>query len=139
MGEEATKGPLSEFDDVDLQIIALRKDNPRIPIRKIGERVGLSSNAVWKRLRKIGESDWILDARNECIEMLPLALHVYCRALADKTAPIRDRLAAARDVLYGLAVLRKQSEVSGLGGGPIPTSGIIVYLPDNGRGIADAD
>ena len=59
----------SEFDDIDLQILALLQENCKLPLAKIGEQVGLSAPSVIERIKKLEDNGVItgyramLDAR----------------------------------------------------------------------------
>lgn len=58
-----------ELDNLDLHILALLQENCKLPLVKIGERVGLSAPSVIERIKKLEESGVIrgytaiLDAR----------------------------------------------------------------------------
>lgn len=58
-----------ELDSLDLHILALLQENCKLPLVKIGERVGLSAPSVIERIKKLEESGVIrgytviLDAR----------------------------------------------------------------------------
>lgn len=122
----------ADFDALDLQIIAIKKDRPNSTIREIAELTESTSTTIWRRLQKIGDSDWIKDARNECLALLPVAIAVYAKRMHGADA---DALAAARDLLYGLGVLKRKTEISGPDGEPLKP--LVVILPDNGREIPD--
>jgi Lrp/AsnC family leucine-responsive transcriptional regulator len=59
----------TEFDDIDLHILALLQENCKLPLAKIGAKVGLSAPSVIERIKKlednhvIGGYTAILDAR----------------------------------------------------------------------------
>jgi Lrp/AsnC family leucine-responsive transcriptional regulator len=42
-----------DLDDIDRQILALMQENCRLPLAKIGERVGLSAPSVMERIKKL--------------------------------------------------------------------------------------
>ena len=128
MRDKRDKEDKPKLDALDLQIIAVRKDNPRATIREIADKTDIPKSTVWQRLCKIGESDWIIDARNEALALLPAAIAVYALSLGEK----ENRLSAARDLLNGLGILRKRHELSGPDGGPIQTTSAVVILPDDG-------
>ena len=109
MAKKTDKAPQPDYDEIDLRIIQLRFDNPRITIREIADNVGLGKTAVWQRLRKIGDSDFVVAARNELVNVLPIAIHVYVRALLDP----KKRVEVARDLLYGLLVLSRSKDFGG--------------------------
>ena len=58
-----------ELDAIDIQILALLQEHCKMPLAKIGQRVGLSAPAVIERIKKLEESGVItgytalLDAR----------------------------------------------------------------------------
>jgi len=45
-----------ELDDIDLHILALLQDNCKLPLAKIGEKVGLSAPSVVERVKKLEDS-----------------------------------------------------------------------------------
>ena len=59
----------AELDDIDRHILAVLQENCKLPLAKIGERVGLSAPSVNERIRKLEENGIIrgytavLDAR----------------------------------------------------------------------------
>jgi Lrp/AsnC family leucine-responsive transcriptional regulator len=42
-----------DLDDIDRQILALMQENCRLPLAKIGEKVGLSAPSVMERVKKL--------------------------------------------------------------------------------------
>ena len=58
-----------DLDDIDRRILTLMQDNCRLPLAKIGDRVGLSAPAVMERVKKLEDGGVItgyralLDAR----------------------------------------------------------------------------
>lgn len=120
--------PTAQFDEIDLQIIKLRTDNPRISTREIAKHVKLSHVSVWKRILKIGESDYVKLCRADLARMLPVAQRAYLRSLTNPD----KQLEAAKSLLQGLGVFTNRNEVSGPDGKPIQVSGRVVLLPDDG-------
>src|SRR5574337_1590826 len=53
----------SEFDQIDLQILGLLQENCKLPLAKIGERVGLSAPSVIERVKKLEDSGVITGYR----------------------------------------------------------------------------
>ncbi len=57
------------FDDIDLHILSLLQENCKLPLAKIGEKVGLSAPSVIERIKKLEDNGVItgyraiLDAR----------------------------------------------------------------------------
>jgi Lrp/AsnC family leucine-responsive transcriptional regulator len=52
-----------DLDDIDRQILALMQENCRLPLAKIGERVGLSAPSVMERVKKLEDSGIITGYR----------------------------------------------------------------------------
>ena len=52
--------PDSEFDDIDLHILALLQENCKLPLAKIGEKVGLSAPSVIERIKKLEDNEVIV-------------------------------------------------------------------------------
>jgi Lrp/AsnC family leucine-responsive transcriptional regulator len=61
--------PEIDLDEIDLHIVALLQENCKLPLAKIGDKVGLSAPAVVERVKKLEDSGVvaayraILDAR----------------------------------------------------------------------------
>lgn len=127
MADKTDKQDIYEFDELDLQIIALRRDNPRITTRAIARAIGIGKTAVWKRLRRIGESDYVKLCRAEMADMLPLAQRAFILSLRNPD----KRLEAAKALLNGLGIFTTKNELTGKDGGPIQISTPVFILPDN--------
>jgi Lrp/AsnC family leucine-responsive transcriptional regulator len=52
-----------ELDGIDLRILALCQENCKLPLAKVGEKVGLSAPAVIERIKKLEEHGVILGYR----------------------------------------------------------------------------
>jgi Lrp/AsnC family leucine-responsive transcriptional regulator len=48
--------PELELDEIDLHIVALLQENCKLPLAKIGDKVGLSAPAVVERVKKLEDS-----------------------------------------------------------------------------------
>ena len=55
--------PDSEFDDIDLHILAVLQENCKLPLAKIGARVGLSAPSVIERIKKLEDNGVITGYR----------------------------------------------------------------------------
>jgi Lrp/AsnC family leucine-responsive transcriptional regulator len=55
--------PDSEFDAIDRHILALLQENCKLPLAKIGEKVGLSAPAVIERIKKLEDHEVIIGYR----------------------------------------------------------------------------
>ncbi len=55
--------PDGEFDDIDLHILALLQENCKLPLAKVGEKVGLSAPSVIERIKKLEDSEVIIGYR----------------------------------------------------------------------------
>ena len=51
------------FDDIDLRILALLQENCKLPLAKIGEKVGLSAPSVIDRIKKLEDHGVIVGYR----------------------------------------------------------------------------
>jgi Lrp/AsnC family leucine-responsive transcriptional regulator len=51
--------PDLEFDDIDRHILALLQENCKLPLAKIGEKVGLSAPSVIERIKKLEDAQVI--------------------------------------------------------------------------------
>ena len=55
--------PEAEFDDIDLHILTLLQENCKLPLAKIGEKVGLSAPSVIDRIKKLEDQHVITGYR----------------------------------------------------------------------------
>jgi Lrp/AsnC family transcriptional regulator, leucine-responsive regulatory protein len=55
--------PENDFDDIDLHILALLQENCKLPLAKIGEKVGLSAPSVIERIKKLEDQEVIAGYR----------------------------------------------------------------------------
>jgi Lrp/AsnC family leucine-responsive transcriptional regulator len=55
--------PEPELDDIDLHILSILQENCKLPLAKIGDRVGLSAPAVIERIKKLEDSGVIVGYR----------------------------------------------------------------------------
>jgi len=60
LGQQA---PEAEFDDIDLHILTLLQENCKLPLAKIGEKVGLSAPSVIDRIKKLEDQHVITGYR----------------------------------------------------------------------------
>ncbi len=50
------KDELSQLDSIDWAILGVLQHDASIPIHEVGDRVGLSSNACWRRIKRLEDS-----------------------------------------------------------------------------------
>ncbi len=80
-----------DLDEIDIRILALLQEHCKMPLAKIGERVGLSAPAVIERIKKLEESGVIvgytalLDART-----LGCDIAAFIGVLTSQPTGIRD-------------------------------------------------
>ena len=55
--------PENELDQIDLHILALLQENCKLPLAKIGEKVGLSAPSVIERIKKLEDHEVITGYR----------------------------------------------------------------------------
>ena len=55
--------PEAECDDIDLHILTLLQENCKLPLAKIGEKVGLSAPSVIDRIKKLEDQHVIMGYR----------------------------------------------------------------------------
>ena len=69
-----------KLDDLDRQILALLQDDASLPIQQIADRVGLSVNPCWRRIRRM-EADGVIRGRVAIVdpEKVGLALTIFVR------------------------------------------------------------
>ena len=84
-----------KLDDLDRQILALLQDDASLPIQQIAERVGLSVNPCWRRIRRM-ETDGVIRGRVAIVdpEKVGLALTIFVRVKTrEHTAAWAEKLA----------------------------------------------
>jgi Lrp/AsnC family transcriptional regulator len=71
---------MTKLDKIDRQILALLQEDASVPIQQIAEKVGLSVNPCWRRIRQM-EQAGIIQGRVALVnpEMVGLGLTVYVR------------------------------------------------------------
>ena len=88
-----------ELDEIDVQILALLQEHCKMPLAKIGQRVGLSAPAVIERIKKLEEGavitgySAIVDARKVGCDITAFigVLTSHPRSIRDVEQQIEDR------------------------------------------------
>ncbi len=80
MGNYANLERMAKLDRIDRQILTLMQDDASLPIQQIAERVGLSVNPCWRRIRQM-EAAGVIEGRVALVnpEKVGLGLTVYVR------------------------------------------------------------
>ncbi|MFM5894452.1 MAG: Lrp/AsnC family transcriptional regulator [Novosphingobium sp.] len=79
---------MTQLDTIDWAILAVLQRDASLPVHEVGERVGLSSNACWRRIRRLEDSGII--ARRVALldpEMLGLATTVFVAIRTNRHDP----------------------------------------------------
>ena len=50
------KAELTQLDSIDWTILGVLQSDASIPVHEVGDRVGLSSNACWRRIKRLEDS-----------------------------------------------------------------------------------
>ena len=101
-----------KLDDLDRKILALLQEDASLPIQQIAERVGLSVNPCWRRIRRM-EQDGVIRGRVAIVdpEKVGLDLTIFVRV---KT---REHSAAwAEKLVEVIASMDEISECHRIGG-----------------------
>ena len=78
----------SKLDTIDWAILGILQQDASLPVHEVGERVGLSSNACWRRIRRLEDSGII--ARRVALldaEKLGLATTVFVALRTNRHDP----------------------------------------------------
>ena len=67
------KDELSQLDSIDWAILGVLQHDASIPIHEVGDRVGLSSNACWRRIKRLEDSG-IITRRVALLDPVKLGL-----------------------------------------------------------------
>ena len=81
-------GPSTQLDTIDWAILGVLQHDAALPVHEVGERVGLSSNACWRRIRRLEDSGVI--ARRVALldaEKLGLATTVFVALRTNRHDP----------------------------------------------------
>ncbi|MGB7654994.1 MAG: Lrp/AsnC family transcriptional regulator [Novosphingobium sp.] len=62
-----------QFDSIDWAILRVLQRDASLPVHEVGERVGLSSNACWRRIKRLEESG-VIAARVALLDAEKLGL-----------------------------------------------------------------
>lgn len=71
---------MTKVDKIDRQILALLQEDASLPIHEIADKVGLSVNPCWRRIRQM-EAEGVIQARVALVDpqKIGLGLTVYVR------------------------------------------------------------
>jgi len=71
---------MTRLDKLDRQILRLLQDDASIPIQQVADRVGLSVNPCWRRIRRL-EAEGVIQGRVALVDpaKVGLGLTVYVR------------------------------------------------------------
>ena len=64
---------ISQLDSIDWAILHVLQRDASLPVHEVGERVGLSSNACWRRIKRLEESG-VIAARVALLDAEKLGL-----------------------------------------------------------------
>ena len=79
---------ITQLDTIDWAILGVLQRDASLPVHEVGERVGLSSNACWRRIRRLEDSGII--ARRVALldaEKLGLATTVFAAIRTNRHDP----------------------------------------------------
>ena len=63
----------AQLDSIDWSILAVLQADAAIPVHEVGERVGLSSNACWRRIKRLEDSG-VIAGRVALVDPVKLGL-----------------------------------------------------------------
>lgn len=108
MAEQSEKLQAPKWDDLDLQIIAIKSRKPAAKLWEISEETGAPISTVWDRLQIIRGSDWYRDAVARAQSLAPKSLTRIERVIDDDDNDRGDGIAMG--VLSGLGVLKSHAK-----------------------------
>lgn len=89
------------MDDLDRKILTEMQRDATLPLEALGQRVGLSRNACWRRIRALEEAG-VIRARVALVDParigLPLTVFLHCRAGAHDAAWLETFARAIRSL-----------------------------------------
>lgn len=96
---------MDALDKIDRQILTLIQADASLPIQQVADKVGLSVNPCWRRIRRM-EADGVIQARVALVdpEKVGLGLTVYVRVKtrehsADWARQLNEVIAAMPEIL----------------------------------------
>lgn len=105
---------MEKIDTFDCRILRLLQVDADMPLEQIGDRVGLSRNAVWRRIKAL-EASGLIRARVALLdpEKLGLGLTVFMLIRTDRHAPewLEQFARAARDLPEILGAYRMTGDL----------------------------
>ncbi|MDP3961170.1 MAG: Lrp/AsnC family transcriptional regulator [Pseudorhodobacter sp.] len=105
---------MEKFDHLDRRILALLQRDAGMALEQLGEQVGLSRNAVWRRVKAL-EDRGVIRARVALLdpEALGLGLTVFMLIRTDRHAPdwMAQFAAATRDMPEILGAYRMTGDL----------------------------
>ena len=67
------KSELTQLDSIDWAILGVLQADASIPVHEVGDRVGLSSNACWRRIKRL-EDAGVITGRVALVDPVKLGL-----------------------------------------------------------------
>lgn len=105
---------MEKIDTFDSKILRLLQTDAEMPLEQIGDRVGLSRNAVWRRIKAL-EASGLIRARVALLdpEKLGLGLTVFMLIRTGRHAPewLEQFSRAARDIPEILGAYRMTGDL----------------------------
>ena len=105
---------MENIDDMDRRILKLLQRDSALPLERLGEAVGLSRNAVWRRVKAL-EAAGMIRARVALLdpEALGLGLQVFLQVRTDRHDPdwLRRFAEATRAMPEVLSVYRMSGDL----------------------------
>lgn len=66
-------GKIAQLDSIDWAILGVLQADASVPVHEVGERVGLSSNACWRRIKRL-EDAGVITGRVALVDPVKLGL-----------------------------------------------------------------
>lgn len=88
----------AEFDDIDLKILAILQNNTDGTAQDVGEQVGISTNACWRRMRALQQNGTVMNRvalLNPVTLGCPLTVFAKARPAAEPRKSFRELTAEA--------------------------------------------
>jgi Lrp/AsnC family transcriptional regulator len=104
--------PMTQIDTIDWAILTVLQNDAALSVAEVGERVGLSSNACWRRIRRLDDSGVI--ARRVALvdaEKIGLATTVFVAIKTQRHDP--DWLAAFAKGIAGIEEIAECHRMAG--------------------------
>lgn len=104
--------PFWKIDAIDGRILSILQDDASLSVQEIADRVGLSANPCWRRIKQL-EAAGIIERRVAIVDGARLGLGVTCHVFVRTNRHDAKWLASFADAVAGISEIVECHRMSG--------------------------